>query len=239
VVKRVQGERGGISQRRQAAAGSQQQQPARCIHHANATVRCDAMTEPATLLLLLLLLLPAACTRAGPRGKQKGAEASLTTQSQAFFPLIPHPFVSPPHTTTTLLLARRCRCRRPRPLLRLAGQRNSALQSTVGFQPRGQKKKQPGGGGGKCAAAAATRPPIRSIYYYCSYGRRGPSGRLGTSAPTEQIAGVAVSDGTHAPPAARRRHSVPYQYHHDHDESTTIHRIGGGKSPTTWNGSLR
>jgi hypothetical protein len=114
VVKRVQGERGGISQRRQAAAGSQQQQPARCIHHANATVRCDAMTEPATLLLLLLLLLPAACTRAGPRGKQKGAEASLTTQSQAFFPLIPHPFVSPPpHTTTTLLLARRRRCRRP------------------------------------------------------------------------------------------------------------------------------
>lgn len=114
MVKRVQGERGGISQRRQAAAGSQQQQPARCIHHANATVRCDAMTEPATLLLLLLLLLPAACTRAGPRGKQKGAEASLTTQSQAFFPLIPHPFVSPPpHTTTTLLLARRCRCRRP------------------------------------------------------------------------------------------------------------------------------
>jgi hypothetical protein len=36
------------------------------------------------------------------------------------------------------------------------------------------KKKQPGGGGGKCAAAATTRPPIRSIYYYCSYGRRGP-----------------------------------------------------------------
>jgi hypothetical protein len=114
--KESKGKEGGFRSagRQPAAAGSQQQEPARCIHHANATVRCDAMTEPATLLLLLLLLLPAACTRAGPRGKQKGAEASLTTQSQAFFPLIPHPFVSPPpHTTTTLLLARRRRCRRP------------------------------------------------------------------------------------------------------------------------------
>lgn len=139
--------------------------------------------------------------------KAKGGRGKFNNPKPGFFPPNPTPFCqpSPPHHHHPLACSP---SPLPATLTAPPASRPTELCTAVHRRfptTRQIKKKQPGGGGGKCAAAAATRPPIRSIYY-CSYGRRGPSGRLGT-APTEQIAGVAVSDGTHAPRAARRRHS--------------------------------